>query len=114
MNRKISSEYGQIKIHRRVIRQIAETAARQIAGVKAAGWDCYGYWALVLKFFNAAGTRVVFGNQLKIVIPVVVVWNTNIVDIAYEVQKEIITHMLNGLNIDSLTVDVKVKRVERG
>jgi len=114
MNRKISSEYGQIKIHRRVIRQIAETAARQIAGVKAAGWDCYGHWGVILKFFNTAGTIVIFGNELKIIIPVVVAWNVNIVDVAYEVQKEIITHMLSGLNIDSLTVDVKVKRVERG
>lgn len=114
MNRKISSEYGQIRIHRRVIRQISETAASQIQGVKAVGWGCYGPWATVFKFFNMAGTRVIFGNELKIIIPIAVVWDANIVDIAYEVQKQIITHMLSGLNIDSLTVDVKVKRVERG
>jgi uncharacterized alkaline shock family protein YloU len=114
VNRNISSEYGQIKIHRRVIIQIAETAARQIKGVKAVGWECYGAWRGILKFFNFAGTRVKFENEIKIVMPVIVVWEENIVDVAYEIQKKIISHMLNSLNIDSLIVDVKVKKVERG
>lgn len=113
MNRNVSSEYGQIKIHRRVIRQIAEAAAKQIKGVKLVGWECYRFSRL-LKFFNFAGTRVIFDNEMRIVVPVVIVWEENIVDVAYEIQKRIITQMLNSLNIDSLSVDIKVKRVERG
>lgn len=113
MNRNISSEYGQIKIHRKVIIQIAETAARQIEGVKAVGWECYGYWKGFLKFFNLAGTCVSQENELKITIPVTINWKTNIVDAAYEIQQNIITQMLDSLNIDAVTVDVKIKRVER-
>lgn len=113
MNKDISSEYGKIKIHRRVIRQIAEAAARQIKGVTAVGWGCYRFGKL-LKFFNFAGTRVILEAEMRIVVPIVISWEENIVDVAYEVQKKIITQILNGLNIDSLNVDIKVKRVEGG
>lgn len=114
MNRNVNSEYGQIKIHRKVIVQVAETAARQVKGVEAVGWGCYGWLGSILKFFNWAGTRVKFENEIKIIIPVIIFWELNIVDVAYEIQKKIITHMLNGLNIDSVSVDVKVKKVKRG
>ncbi|MDP2922753.1 MAG: Asp23/Gls24 family envelope stress response protein [Candidatus Omnitrophota bacterium] len=113
MSRNISSEYGQIKIHRRVVVQIAETSARQISGVKRVGWECYGMWKGILKFFNLAGTRVSQENELRIVIPVTIVWKENIVDVAYEIQKKIISQMLDSLNIDTVVIDVKVKRVER-
>ncbi|MFA6280949.1 MAG: Asp23/Gls24 family envelope stress response protein [Candidatus Omnitrophota bacterium] len=114
MNRNVNSEYGQIKIHRKVLVQVAETAARQVKGVEAVGWACYGWLGPILRFFNWAGTRVKFENEIRIVIPITVFWEVNIVDLAYEVQKKIITQMLNGLNIDSVSVDVKVKKVKRG
>jgi len=110
VNRNISSEYGQIKIHKRAIRQLAEAAAKSIKGVKAVGWECYRFkW--LLRLFNWAGTRIIFENEMRIVIPIVVSWEENIVDVAYEIQKSVITKMLNGLNIDSLSVDIKVKKV---
>lgn len=112
MNRNVSSEYGQIKIHRKVLTQIAESAARQIDGVKLVGWECYGPWKNILKFFNLAGTRISQENELKIVIPVTVTWKVNIVDVAYEIQRNIISQMLDSLNIESVTVDVKVKKVQ--
>jgi uncharacterized alkaline shock family protein YloU len=113
VNRNISSEYGQIKIHRKVVVQIAEAAARQIEGVRQVGWECYGAWKGILKFFNLAGTKVSQENELKIVIPVTIIWKANIVDAAYEIQRSIITQILDSLNIDAVTVDVKVKRVEK-
>ncbi|MCK9573096.1 MAG: Asp23/Gls24 family envelope stress response protein [Candidatus Omnitrophica bacterium] len=113
MNRNISSEYGQIKIHKRAIRQLAEATAKQIKGVKAVGWECYRFKRL-LRFFDWAGTRIIFDNDMRIVIPVVISWEQNIVDVAYEIQKSVISQMLTGLNIDSLSVDIKVKKVERG
>jgi uncharacterized alkaline shock family protein YloU len=114
MSRSMSSEYGQIKIHKRVYIQIAETAARQVKGVCGVGWECYGKIGKLLKFFGAAGTRVFFDKELNIIIPVSITWDENIVDIAYEVQKKIIFHALKSLNIEALRVDVKVKRAERG
>jgi uncharacterized alkaline shock family protein YloU len=113
VNRNISSEYGQIKIHKRAIRQLAEATTKQIKGVKAVGWECYRFKRL-LRFFDWAGTRIIFDNEMRIVIPVVISWDQNIVDVAYEIQKSVISQMLNGLNLDSLSVDIKVKKVERG
>jgi uncharacterized alkaline shock family protein YloU len=112
VSKDISSEYGQIKIHRKVIVQIAEAAAKEISGVKRVGWQCYGAWRAILKFFNMAGTRVSQENELRIVIPVTIVWKENLVDVAYEIQRRVISAMLDSLNIDMVTVDVKVKRVE--
>jgi uncharacterized alkaline shock family protein YloU len=114
VNKNISSEYGQIKIHRKVIRQIAEETARQVKGVKAVGLECYGQLGWLLKLFKVNATKVTFENEMKIVIPVNVMWQHNLVDVAYEVQKQIISHMLNNLNIDTLSVDVKIKKVVRG
>jgi uncharacterized alkaline shock family protein YloU len=113
MNNNISSEYGKIKIHRRVFRQIAETAASEVKGVVAVGWGCYGAWEKFLKFFSIAGTKVCLESEPRIVIPIAVVWDVDITNVAYEVQKKIISQMLASLNIESLIVDVKVKRVER-
>jgi uncharacterized alkaline shock family protein YloU len=114
LNKNISSEYGQIKIHRRVIVQLAETTARSLEGVKAVGWECYGPWKKILKFFSLAGTQVSQENELRIVIPVTINWQANIVDVAYQIQQNIISRMFDSLNIDAVTVDVKVKRVEGG
>jgi uncharacterized alkaline shock family protein YloU len=36
-----------------------------------------------------------------------------VVDVAYEIQRSIISQILDSLNIDTVTVDVKVKKVER-
>lgn len=113
MNRNISSEYGQIKIHRKVVVQIAEAAAHRVEGVKFVGWECYGAWRGILKFFNLSGTIVSQENELKIVIPVTIFWKANVVDVAYEIQRSIISQILDSLNIDTVTVDVKVKKVER-
>ncbi len=123
MDRNITSDYGPIKIHRKVIRQVAETAALNVKGVKRVGWSCYGkIKGAFLKFFNLAGTRIVFVpdkttkeiKETKIVIPLTVAWGENLVDVACQVQKSIIFHMLNDLGIETLTVTVKIKYIERG
>ncbi|MDD5194479.1 MAG: Asp23/Gls24 family envelope stress response protein [Candidatus Omnitrophica bacterium] len=115
MDRNISSEFGQIKIHRKVIRQVAEAAAASVKGVRCVGWQCYGWFrGGFLRFFAMAGTRVRLEKEMKIIVPITVAWGENVVDVACEVQKKVIYHMLNNLNIESLVVDVKIKKVERG
>ncbi|MBU2102629.1 MAG: Asp23/Gls24 family envelope stress response protein [Candidatus Omnitrophota bacterium] len=115
MDRNISSEFGQIKIHRKVIREVAEAAAASVKGVRLVGWECSGpFRGGVLKFFGIPGTKVQLDKEIKIVVPITVAWGENVVDVACEVQKKVIYHMQNNLNIDSINVDVKIKRVERG
>lgn len=114
MNKDLSSEYGQIKIHRKVILEIAELTARQIPGVKKVGLECYGLLGKILELIPNIGTRVKFGTnkEVKISIPLIVEYETNIVDVAYEIQKKVATKLLNTLNIDSLSVDIRIKRIE--
>lgn len=114
MNKDLSSEYGQIKIHRKVIAEIAELTARQVQGVKKVGLECYGLLGEILKLFQNVGTRVKFGTnkEVKVSLPLVVEYEANAVDIAYEVQKKVTTKLLNTLNMDSLSVDIRIKRIE--
>jgi uncharacterized alkaline shock family protein YloU len=115
MDRNVTSEYGPIKIHRKVVRQVAEVAASNVKGVRAVGWECYGrFKGAILKFFNIAGTKVNLEKEIRVVIPITVAWGENLVDVACEVQKKIIFHMLNDLSIEAISVGVKIKRVERG
>jgi len=116
MNKNVSSEYGQIKIHKRPILQVAEMSAREIKGVRKVGWECYCLLGQIAKILNILGTRVHIENNknIKIVVPIVTIYGLNAVDIGYEVQRNIVSKIVNMLNIESLSVDVKIKRVERG
>lgn len=114
MNKALSSEYGQIKIHRRVVAQIAETATREIKGVKKVGVECYGIFGRLLWLIRMTGTKVLTpsNKEVKVIIPVATEYNANAVDIAYEIQRRVIAKLLSTLNMDSVSVDVKVKRIE--
>jgi uncharacterized alkaline shock family protein YloU len=113
----VSSEYGQIKIHKKAIIQIAEKAAYEVKGVKAAGLACHKGWGKFLNLFGFEGMKVILGsetkNEIKIIIPIIVSWGENLVDVAYEVQKKIIFYMMSSLGINSLSIDVKIKGVEK-
>jgi uncharacterized alkaline shock family protein YloU len=114
MNSNVTSEYGKIKIYKQVLLQIAEAAASEVEGVDSIGGSSLGWWDKVLRFLRIGGTKINLEKNIKIVIPLVVKWGYNIVDVAYEVQRRIITAMLDSVNIDSLSVDVKVKKIKRG
>lgn len=109
MKSKYSSECGQIRIYKKAFLQIAESAALEVKGVELIGSTCYGWLAKFLKFFGFERTKIYLGEEVKVVIPITVKSGQNIVDVAYEVQKKVISSMLNNLSIDSLSVDVKIK-----
>ena len=116
MIKKLSSDYGQIKIHKNTIAQIAEITASQISGVEKVGFLCYGYLgkllAKILSPFNIRRTGVEITKDVKISIPIVVKYGYNVADVAYQVQKEIAQKIKNYLNIDTSNIDVKIKKVE--
>lgn len=117
MNKELSSEYGQIKIHKKVISRIAELATREIKEVKKVGLDCYGVIGKILKLFHLAkGIRVKMleNREIKVVIPVIVDYEANVIDVAYQIQKNVTYKLLNSLNLDSLHVEVKIKNIEKG
>ncbi len=116
MNKELSSEYGQIKIHKKVISRIAELATKEIEGVKKVGLDCYGLIGKISKLFPLAkGIRVKMleNKEIKVIIPVVVDYKADIIDVAYQIQKNVTYKLLNSLNLDSLHVEIKIKNVEK-
>jgi len=114
MNKELTSEFGQIKVHKRILSQIAENAASEIKGVRGTGLECYGFLGKLLKLFGLPGARVSLENEIRIIIPIVVAYGTNVTNVAHEVQRNIVSRALSMLNIDTLSVDVKIKRIERG
>lgn len=114
MNKNLSSEYGQIQIHRKVIFQAAELAAKEVKGVKKVGAECCGLFGKMSSLFREAGTKILLndGKEMKLSLPVVVDYNTNAVEVAYEIQKKVTARLLETLNIDALSVDVKIKKIE--
>lgn len=113
MNKDINTELGQIKIYQRAIRQVAETAALEVAGVRSAGWKSCGIMGKFLNFMGIGGTRIKIDKTVNISIPITISWGENAIDIAREVQRKVVSHVLTNLEIDSLTVDIKIKRVEK-
>jgi uncharacterized alkaline shock family protein YloU len=116
MDKELSSEYGQIKIHRRVISQVAEMTARQVEGVKKVGLECYGFMGEIMKLLRFIGEKITIGanKEVKISLPIVIDYNYNVVDVSYEVQRKVAAKLLDTLNMESLSIDIKIKRVERG
>jgi len=116
MNKELSSEYGQIRIHRKVVAQIAELAAKDVDGVTRVGLECYGLLGTLLRILKRSGTKVITSNmkEVRVIIPVVTRYESNAVDLAYDIQKKVTAKLLSTLNMDSVTVDVKLKKIERG
>ncbi|MCM8786971.1 MAG: Asp23/Gls24 family envelope stress response protein [Candidatus Omnitrophica bacterium] len=115
MGRSISSEFGQIKIHRKAIRQLVEAVAVSVKGVHKVGWKCYGKInGFFLKFFEIGGTKITYEKEFKIVIPITVLFGENLVDVASEVQREIAENIKKNLDLENVIVDVKIKRIEKG
>ncbi|MCD6228771.1 MAG: Asp23/Gls24 family envelope stress response protein [Candidatus Omnitrophica bacterium] len=116
MSREITSEYGEIKIHCKVISEVAELAAKEVEGVKKVGLDCYGLIGKILRLFRVSAVKVSMesARELKVSLPIVVDYNFNAVEVACHVQRKVAAKLLQTLNIDFLNVDVKVKRIERG
>jgi len=41
-------------------------------------------------------------------------YNSNLVEVASEVQRDVTYKLLNALNLDSLSVEVRIKNIEKG
>ena len=115
MDRELSSEFGKIKVHKRALIQIIENITLSIKGVKGVGADCLPQIIReIFKVFNITTTKIKLGKDLKISIPISVSLEENLQDVACEVQKKVIDYLFRNLNVDSITVDVKIKKIEGG
>lgn len=116
MNPDLNSEYGQIKIYHKVIIRTAELSAREVPGVNKVGAECYGFPGKVMKSIGFSFSKVIVkeGKEIEVSLPIIVDYEFNAVDVAYEVQRKIVSKLLQALNIDSMRVNVQIKKTEGG
>jgi uncharacterized alkaline shock family protein YloU len=112
MKTNYNSEYGEIKITKNVIFKIVESACKKVKGIQSLGWQCYGKWGKFLNFFGFTGIKADLTKHRRITVPITIPKEENAINIAHETQREIIAAMMDNLNIDSLKVDIKIKKIE--
>ena len=107
------SDLGEIKIHRNLIRQIVENSALEIPGTASLGVSSRKWVYKLLNFFRINGVKIYGGEDLKIEVPINVRYGYNIPKVANLVQEQILKNLYDSLNIDSATIVIKVKGVEK-
>ena len=112
MKSDYNSDYGSINITRDAIWKIVESSCKKVKGLQSIGWQCYGKWGKFLHLFGFTGIKADIKNR-KLTVPIIIPYEENAINIAHEVQREIIADMMDNLNIESLKVDVKIKRIDR-
>jgi len=104
-----SSEMGEIRIHKILIAQIAETAALRVDGVAGIAVTPDRLLSQFLRRFHITGISIDLSKTVRIEIPILVKYGYNIPDVSARVQEEISSALIKSLNIDTAYVIVKVK-----
>lgn len=112
MMQNIASDLGEIKIHKNLIAQIAETATLQVPGVASLAITSDKLVSHALHFFKLTGIKVELAKTPKVEIPILVKYGYNIPDVSNQVQEEILKALSKSLNIDTAYVVVKIKGLE--
>lgn len=105
----IVSDLGEIKIHQKLIAQIAETVALKVDGVSGLAMTTERWLAGVLSSIRLTGVRVDLTNNIQIIVPILVKFGYNVPDVSAKVQEEIMSALRQMLNIESARIIVKVK-----
>ena len=105
----IISELGEIKIHKKLISQVAETATLSVEGVRGLACSSKGWLAKILKCLKINCIKVDTGKDLKIEVPIIVKYGYNIPQVAGRVQEEVLNSLFKSLNIESAYIIVKIK-----
>jgi len=104
-----SSDLGEIRIHKILIAQIAETSAMRVDGVAGLAVTPDRLLSQFLRRFHITGISIDLSKTVRIEIPILVKYGYNIPDVSARVQEEIASALSKSLNIDTVYVIVKVK-----
>jgi len=105
----IVSDLGEIKIHQKLIAQIAETVALKVDGVAGLAMTTERWLAGILSSIRMTGVRVDLTNNIQIIVPILVTYGYNVPEVSAKVQEEILTALRQMLNIETAKIIVKVK-----
>ena len=105
------SSLGNIKIHRRLISQIAELATKEVEGIDSLALTSRIWVSRLLSFFNISGIKVDISEEVKIEIPIIVKYGYNVYEVATALQETVLDNLLKSLNIDNASINIKVKGI---
>lgn len=109
------TEFGEVKIHQKVIASIACEATKQIPGVVKIGGNLIAYLFELLGQKETSTVKIEFdkNNDAIITIPVVVKFGYNIPEIASKVQENVKLAIESATNIIVKNIDVNIQGVEK-
>lgn len=110
------TDLGAIRIHKNVIASIASLAATEIEGVKRIGGDFKsGLLELIGKKTTLAIKVEIDKNDgVKVEVPLVIKYGSNIPDVANKVQENIRNALEKMTNLAIKDININVQCIERG
>lgn len=117
MNREESrTDLGTIRIHKNVIASIASLAALEVEGVKRIGSNLKSSFLELLGQKTLSSIKVDFNKneEVKLEVPLVIKYGSNIPDIASKVQENVRGALEKMTNLSIRDIDINIQGIERG
>jgi len=110
------TDLGNIRIHKNVIASIASIAAVEIEGVKRIGGDFRsGILELIgKKTLMAIKVDIDKNDEIRLEVPLVIKYGSNIPDIANKAQENIRNALEKMTNLSIKYININVQGIERG
>lgn len=110
------TDLGKIRIHKNVIASIASIAAVEIDGVKRIGGDFKSGLLEVMgkKSLMAIRVEIDKNDEIRVDVPLVIKYGSNIPDIAGKVQENIRDALEKMTSLSIKYINVNVQGIERG
>lgn len=110
------TDLGKIRIHKNVIASIASLAAVEIEGVKRIGGDLKsGILELIgKKAVMAIDVEIDKNEEIRVEIPLVIKYGSNIPEVANKVQENIRNALERMTNLSIKYININVQGIERG
>lgn len=110
------TDLGAIRIHKNVIASIASLATTEIEGVKRIGGDFKsGLLELIGKKTTLAiKVEIDRNDEVKVEVPLVIKYGSNVPDVANKVQENIRNALEKMTNLAIKDININVQCIERG
>jgi uncharacterized alkaline shock family protein YloU len=109
-------DLGSIKVHKKVLAEIAMSAVNDVNGVSLSRKHFSGLLGSLMKNRDYSGITVIVdkNNQVSVEVKVNVLYGLNIPDVARETQDAIREAIERTVDIDLKDVNVNIQGIERG
>lgn len=115
-NEETQTDLGSVRIYKKVIASIAAIAAGEIEGVKRIGSDFTGGILELMGKKSAPAIKVEFlkNGDVKLEIPLIIIYGYNIPEIADKVQENVRNALDKMTHLSIKDIDINVQGIERG